>query len=78
MEATRERTARVEEAEAYLHELGLRECRVRLHEGELARIEVPASEIARLISSSHSAPSGIAAVSCQRRNSRPSCSRNSL
>jgi uncharacterized protein len=48
VEVTRERTARVEEAEAYLHELGLRECRVRLHEGELARIEVHASEIARL------------------------------
>ena len=42
-----ERTARVEAAEAYLHGLGLRECRVRLHEGELARVEVPASELAR-------------------------------
>ena len=46
--ATVERTARVEAAEAYLRAMGLRECRVRLHEGELARIEVPASEIARL------------------------------
>jgi pyridinium-3,5-biscarboxylic acid mononucleotide sulfurtransferase len=45
---TIERTARVEAAEAYLRKLGLRECRVRLHEGELARIEVPATEIARL------------------------------
>jgi uncharacterized protein len=45
---TVERTARVEAAEAYLRKLGLRECRVRLHEGELARIEVPAAEIARL------------------------------
>src|SRR5579885_198229 len=45
---TRERTARVEAAEEYLHGLGLRECRVRLHEGELARIEVPAAEVARL------------------------------
>ncbi len=45
---TIERTARVEAAEAYLRELGLRECRVRLHEGELARIEVPLSEIAKL------------------------------
>src|SRR5438552_1563299 len=35
VEATRERTARVEAAEAYLHALGLRECRVRLHAGEL-------------------------------------------
>src|SRR5438093_244340 len=48
VEVTRERTARVESAEDYLHALGLRECRVRLHEGELARIEVPASEVARL------------------------------
>ena len=46
--ATVERTARVEAAEAYLRALGLRECRVRLHEGELARVEVPASQIARL------------------------------
>jgi uncharacterized protein len=47
---TPERTARVEEAEKYLHQLGLRECRVRLHEGELARIEVHAEELARLLS----------------------------
>jgi pyridinium-3,5-biscarboxylic acid mononucleotide sulfurtransferase len=47
VEVTTERTARVEAAEAYLHGLGLRECRVRLHEGELARVEVPASELAR-------------------------------
>jgi pyridinium-3,5-biscarboxylic acid mononucleotide sulfurtransferase len=45
---TIERTARIEAAEAYLRNLGLRECRVRLHENELARLEVPASEIARL------------------------------
>jgi uncharacterized protein len=48
VEVTHERTARVEAAEAYLHQLGLRECRVRLHESELARIEVPASALARL------------------------------
>lgn len=45
---TTERTGRIEAAEAFLHSLGLSECRVRLHEGELARIEVPAQEIARL------------------------------
>src|SRR5262249_23723842 len=45
---TLERTGRVEAAEAYLKTLGLRECRVRLHEGELARIEVPAVELPRL------------------------------
>jgi pyridinium-3,5-biscarboxylic acid mononucleotide sulfurtransferase len=48
VEVTRERTGRVEAAEAYLRELGYRECRVRLHEGELARIEVPTAELARL------------------------------
>jgi uncharacterized protein len=48
VEVTPERTARVETAEVFLHKLGLRECRVRLHEGELARIEVPASELARM------------------------------
>jgi uncharacterized protein len=48
VEVTHERTGRVEAAEAYLHELGLRECRVRLHESELARIEVPAVELARM------------------------------
>ena len=47
---TPERTARVEAAEAHLKSLGLRDCRVRLHEGELARIEVPVSEIAKLAS----------------------------
>ena len=40
--------ARVEAAEAYLHALGYRECRVRLHEGELARIEVPLAELRSL------------------------------
>jgi pyridinium-3,5-biscarboxylic acid mononucleotide sulfurtransferase len=48
VEVTHERTARVEAAEAYLRQLGYRECRVRLHHGELARIEVPAAELARL------------------------------
>jgi uncharacterized protein len=47
---TTERTGRVEEAERLLRELGVRECRVRLHEGELARIEVPVAEVARLTS----------------------------
>src|SRR5439155_1023719 len=48
VEVTRERTAMVEAAELCLRELGYRECRVRLHEGGLARIEVPASGLARL------------------------------
>jgi uncharacterized protein len=45
---TPERTGRVEAAEAHLRSLGYREFRVRLHEGELARIEVPAAELSRL------------------------------
>lgn len=48
VEVTRERTARVEAAEAHLHALGYRECRVRLHEGELARVEIPAEDLPRL------------------------------
>ena len=48
VQVTRERTARVEAAEAYLRSLGYCECRVRLHEGELARIEVPLAELHRL------------------------------
>ena len=48
VEVTPERTGRVEEAEAFLRDFGLRELRVRLHEGDLARIEVPADAIARL------------------------------
>ena len=50
VQATPERTARIEAAEAYLKQFGLRELRVRLHEGELARIEVPASELPRFAS----------------------------
>ncbi len=49
VQVTPERTARVEAAEAYLKGLGLRELRVRLHEGELARIEVPLAELPRLV-----------------------------
>jgi uncharacterized protein len=45
---TPERTRRVEEAERYLRSLGLRECRVRYHEGDLARVEVPLAEVAKL------------------------------
>jgi uncharacterized protein len=48
VQVTPERTGRVEAAEAYLKSLGLREFRVRLHEGELARIEVPPGEVVRL------------------------------
>ena len=49
VQVTVERTARVEAAEDYLRSLGFRDCRVRLHESELARIEVPLAEIGLLI-----------------------------
>jgi uncharacterized protein len=49
VEVSRERTARIEAAEDLLHSLGYRECRVRLHEGELARIEVPSEGLAKLV-----------------------------
>lgn len=45
---TPERTLRVEQAEAFLHSLGLRTCRVRYHDGDLARIEAPLADVARL------------------------------
>jgi pyridinium-3,5-biscarboxylic acid mononucleotide sulfurtransferase len=47
-EVTPERVAMIDRAEQYLRSLGLREVRVRYHRGDLARLEVPAHEIARL------------------------------
>jgi uncharacterized protein len=44
---TPERTARVEAAEIILKDLGLTDCRVRYHDGDLARLEIPASDVAR-------------------------------
>jgi len=49
VEVTPDRVARVDAAERFLREeLGLRELRVRLENNDLARIEVPGAEIARL------------------------------
>lgn len=49
VEVTPERVARIDAAEQWLRErLGLRELRVRLESGDLARIEVPRSELPRL------------------------------
>lgn len=48
-EITPGKLARIEAAEAALHALGFRECRVRHHDS-LARIEVPPADIARLLS----------------------------
>jgi uncharacterized protein len=47
---TEARLRRIDAAEQILRELGMTECRVRLHEDELARIEVPASNVAQLVS----------------------------
>lgn len=47
-EVTPEKLRRIDAAEALLRDLGFRECRVRHHD-KLARIEVPAEDIARLV-----------------------------
>lgn len=44
---TPEKLRRIEACESFLHGLGFRECRVRNH-GDLARIEVAATDVARL------------------------------
>lgn len=50
VEVTPERVARVDNAERFLRDrLGLRELRVRLEAGELARIEVPIADLPRLL-----------------------------
>ncbi|TWT39785.1 ATP-dependent sacrificial sulfur transferase LarE [Blastopirellula retiformator] len=49
-EATPERLAMIEAAEAYLRANGLREFRVRYHRGDIARIEVTPDRIAELAS----------------------------
>ncbi len=46
---TDERLRRIEQAEELLRELGLVELRVRLHEGELARIEVGVADLVQLV-----------------------------
>ena len=57
VEVTVERVRRIDEAEAFLRErLGLRELRVRLEAGELARIEVPLGEVARLAAPENRGP----------------------
>jgi pyridinium-3,5-biscarboxylic acid mononucleotide sulfurtransferase len=33
----------------YLKALGVRDCRVRLHDGELARVELPPDEVGRFL-----------------------------
>jgi uncharacterized protein len=47
-QVTPERLARIDQAEVFLRSLGLGEIRVRLHAGELARIEVPLDVLPQL------------------------------
>ena len=49
VEVTPERLRMIDRAEAYLRGLDFRELRVRYHEGDLARVEVTAEEIPRLV-----------------------------
>jgi len=46
-EITPAKLKQIEQAEAFLRSLGFRECRVR-HHGNLARIEVPASQVEKI------------------------------
>lgn len=48
-QVTPERLAMIERAEGLLHELGFRVVRVRYHQGDLARIEVPLDDLPRLL-----------------------------
>jgi pyridinium-3,5-biscarboxylic acid mononucleotide sulfurtransferase len=49
LEVTPERLRMIESAEHWLREAGFSDCRVRFHEGELARIEVIIGELPRLL-----------------------------
>lgn len=49
VEVTPERLRRVEQAEALLRNLGLHDLRVRYHEGDLARVEVPVESLSQLV-----------------------------
>lgn len=48
-EVTSERLAMIDKAERLLRAQGLRTVRVRYHKGDLARLEVPAAELGRLV-----------------------------
>ncbi|MGI9455182.1 MAG: ATP-dependent sacrificial sulfur transferase LarE [Aeoliella sp.] len=49
-QVTPERLRKIELAEEHLHGIGISECRVRFHEGEMARIEVPVESLELLAS----------------------------
>lgn len=44
-EVTPQRLAMIDQAEQILRQLGLKDCRVRYHRGDLARLEVPLNEL---------------------------------
>jgi uncharacterized protein len=48
LHVTPERLARIDQAEQFLRSLGFNELRVRLHADDMARIEVPISEVGKL------------------------------
>jgi uncharacterized protein len=50
VEVTEERLARIDAAERYLRDSGFETVRVRLHENDLARIEIPTDSLARICS----------------------------
>jgi uncharacterized protein len=50
-DVTPQRLAMIDRAEQFLRQSGFRICRVRYHEGDLARVEVPREEVARLCNS---------------------------
>ncbi|MFG0261904.1 MAG: ATP-dependent sacrificial sulfur transferase LarE [Novipirellula sp. JB048] len=50
VQVTPARLSRIEQAESWLRERDFRDVRVRVHHDELARVEVPADELSRLLS----------------------------
>jgi len=48
VEVTQKRLAMIEGAESFLLQNGFSDCRVRVHEGDLARVEVPIGEVDRV------------------------------
>lgn len=52
VEVTPQRLAMIEAAEVILRELGLLDCRVRLHDQDLARVEVPSADIEKIVAES--------------------------
>jgi uncharacterized protein len=48
-DVTPARMSMVDQAESFLREQGMREVRVRYHRGDLARVEVPAEDVPRLV-----------------------------